>query len=409
MNEPERPVTPVAGPAGPPDDSSDDAITPAPRNEPERTVTPVTDLAGLPDDSSYDATTSAPGPTVSSTGSNHLGDPYRKDKISKEEDLPSNPAQWNRCATSEKVGRFIFDFGKFQSGSNVTYTQFLHLRVIWIEHKAEILAKDTTRGIWLRDEYYTRARQLLASWIDWRVYLDSFQVPKNNLHTLFVANNAFWLTRHHIPESISPITKDRRREYPPTNDEQTVNSALVDFLEALTIRHVENASWNIERKAFELGDKKDEGYEARVDGLLRRQSDGRVLAILEVKPCVRCHHQVDIRMQESAQMAAWISSYPDNSSTQTSANFTRLLVSQDRHQIFLTFATFDKSYVAYVSGNLKAKVRQSNGSDSNPFLKMNEFGPFDTKSESHMRCLGYYILAFTLQECGERDGADVAE
>ena len=74
-------------------------------------------------------------------------------------------------------------------------------------------------------------------------------------------------------------------------------------------------------------------------------------------------------------------------------------MSQDRHQIFLTFATYDKNYVDYVSGNLTAEVGQSKESGSNPFLKMNEFGPFNTTIESHMRCLGYYILAFTLQEC----------
>jgi len=375
MSEPEGTVTPAAAPAA----SAGDAITQAPG-------------PAVP--------APAPGPTVPTTGHNRSDDPFQKDNTSEKETLPRNPAQWNRRAMSEKVGRFLFDFDEFQSGSNVTYNQFLHLRAIWIERKADILAEDTTRRIWLRDEYYTRARQLLASWMDWRVYLNSFQVPENNLHTLFAANGAFWLVRNYqlkadkgpensgmtpkvwmrspirtrgflnrvrelnstpsgrprsqtnerdshktplaqlkslfffddgspfgttrtdIPESVSPITKDRRGEYPPTKDEQIVNRALVYFLEAVTMRHVENADWDIERMAFKLADKKDKGYEARVDGLLRRPSDGRVLAILEVKPCVRLHRKVDIRMQESAQMAAWISSDPDNSSTQTSANFT---------------------------------------------------------------------------------------
>jgi hypothetical protein len=34
-------------------------------------------------------------------------------------------------------------------------------------------------------------------------------------------------------------------------------------------------------------------------------------------------------------------------------------VSQDRHEVFLTFATFDKDYVEYVSGNLDAEVGSS--------------------------------------------------
>jgi hypothetical protein len=78
-------------------------------------------------------------------------------------------------------------------------------------------------------------------------------------------------------------------------------------------------------------------------------------------------------------------------------------VSQDRDQVFLTLATFDKKYVEYVSGTLNAKVKSSGESNPGPFLRMTEFGPFLTNNKSHMKCLGYYILAFTLQECGQRD------
>jgi hypothetical protein len=83
-------------------------------------------------------------------------------------------------------------------------------------------------------------------------------------------------------------------------------------------------------------------------------------------------------------------------------------VSQNRHEI-LTFATFDKDYVEYVSGNLDAEVGSSKGSNSGPFLRMNEFGPFATTNKSHMKCLGYYVLAFTLQECAETDGRGVTK
>ena len=79
----------------------------------------------------------------------------------------------------------------------------------------------------------------------------------------------------------------------------------------------------------------------------------------------------------------------------------RLLVSQDRHEVFLTLATFNKDYVEYVLGNLNAEVKSSKGSTSGPFLRMNEVGPFITTNKSHMKCLGYYVLAFTLQECGD--------
>jgi hypothetical protein len=71
-------------------------------------------------------------------------------------------------------------------------------------------------------------------------------------------------------------------------------------------------------------------------------------------------------------------------------------VSQDRHEVYLTFATFDKDYVEYVSRNLDAEVGPSEESNSGPFLRMNEFGPFDTTNKSHMKCLGYYVLALQI-------------
>jgi hypothetical protein len=84
-------------------------------------------------------------------------------------------------------------------------------------------------------------------------------------------------------------------------------------------------------------------------------------------------------------------------------------VSQDRHEIFLTFATFDKDYIEYVLGNLNVEIGSSEESNPGPFLRMNQFGPFITMNKSHMECLGCYVLAFVLQECMGTGGKDVVE
>ncbi|KAJ5517324.1 hypothetical protein N7527_008884 [Penicillium freii] len=62
------------------------------------------------------------------------------------------------------------------------------------------------------------------------------------------------------------------------------------------------------------------------------------MAIVEVKPFPRDTDPNDsIRMQESAQMAAWICQHPPTPAELTSGSkFSRLLVSQDRHHIYLT-------------------------------------------------------------------------
>ena len=71
-----------------------------------------------------------------------------------------------------------------------------------------------------------------------------------------------------FPEFISPITKDTIAQYPASDDEQTVNAALILFLKAITMHIVTSAAWTLHRKGFRVGEKNDEdkkGYEARVD------------------------------------------------------------------------------------------------------------------------------------------------
>jgi hypothetical protein len=46
-----------------------------------------------------------------------------------------------------------------------------------------------------------------------------------------------------------------------------------------------------------------------------------VMAIVETKACVREAKEADIQMQETAQMAAWISTFPENVESDASTNF----------------------------------------------------------------------------------------
>jgi hypothetical protein len=69
--------------------------------------------------------------------------------------------------------------------------------------------------------------------------------------------------RTDVPESISPITKTTMKQYPSADDEEIVNAALVQFLSTVTMHFVPNAHWTHKRKAFQIGNKKDDnGFEA---------------------------------------------------------------------------------------------------------------------------------------------------
>ncbi|CAG9942422.1 unnamed protein product [Clonostachys rosea f. rosea IK726] len=101
----------------------------------------------------------------------------------------------------------------------------------------------------------------------------------------------------------------------PIEDEQIVNTALLLFLQSLTVHYAElDFTWSLKRYAFVLQDNNDQKvYEAQVDGLLRDNRTNEPKIIVEVKPFIRKAIPAvyaKIRMQETAQMAAWIAMHP---------------------------------------------------------------------------------------------------
>lgn len=67
----------------------------------------------------------------------------------------------------------------------------------------------------------------------------------------------------------------------------------------------------------------------------------------------------------------------------------RLLISQDRHEIYLSVATFDDEYVKYIQGRPTSKEPS--------LLIMQSYGPFPVADKSEMMQLGVYLLAFSCQ------------
>ena len=94
-------------------------------------------------------------------------------------------------------------------------------------------------------------------------------------------------------------------------DEQIVNGALIDFLNAI-IPRASGLVWSDYRHPFNfIINNGLQGFQARVDGVMRAWGRREVLAIAEVKPFSRYKNRSRIRMQESAQMSSWICEYPE--------------------------------------------------------------------------------------------------
>lgn len=103
-------------------------------------------------------------------------------------------------------------------------------------------------------------------------------------------------------------------------DEQLVNVALIAFLGALTLHTPVKGYWSMHRRSFWLcsqangTSQQKEGsriYRADVDGFLKFEDSNVAKAIVEVKPfCRNDTSRTAIRIQESAQMAAWVNESP---------------------------------------------------------------------------------------------------
>ena len=109
------------------------------------------------------------------------------------------------------------------------------------------------------------------------------------------------------PEYITPEpgvpTPFSGRNNQPVKDEQTVNVFLLAFLSALTASSVPfHTRWVAERNTFVYENKVR--FVAKTDGHLR-DCNGETRSLIEVKSRRRVN-DVQIRVQESAQMAAWI-------------------------------------------------------------------------------------------------------
>ncbi|EEP77192.1 predicted protein [Uncinocarpus reesii 1704] len=187
-------------------------------------------------------------------------------------------------------------------------------------------------------------------------------------------------------------------EYEKIDDENIVNIALILLLQAVCLRAPDMGAttWTPQRKAFDFkvpGNGKAKAtdlFSACVDGHLSlgTSDDAPSLAIIEVQ--ARDRKTADPRMQESAQMAAWINSQPDNKTK--SGKYQRLMISQDNRDCFLIIAEYDQDYVDYILQNEvgKKKIKK-------PFMSMQEYGPFQPGAPGHIKHLCYAILAFTQQ------------
>lgn len=71
--------------------------------------------------------------------------------------------------------------------------------------------------------------------------------------------------------------------------------------------------------------------------------------------------------------------------------YRRIIISQDRHEIYITIAEYDGLYIKYLKDELLP------GDDRLALMTMNQYGPWLVDSSRDMERLGEIILALALE------------
>lgn len=379
-------------------------------------------------------------------------------------DLPSSISEWQLANESEGLVGVGIEDGPLVGAGYLSYRRFLTLRVIW----KNISAVSFDPKMFDLDQWMGHATDILKDYQSWHDYNESFngnpdegnfalarvfqaqasQVQSNKIGDKVVfRNNATSssgtsslsddIPRQELEEwpqneyedpssDIDPnINEDWNMEYLESDWEPTIKTALVLFLTAITMSVPDlGVEWVMCRKTLTTKFYGDiVKYKVHVDAFLKGKDDDVARVLVDVREPrrsepTRIEMTSEIRIQESAQMVAWMMTSPDRPQRQVyptslyaqlvsmirslhlslylliPAN-RRIIISQDKDEIFLIFAEYGKAYTRYLDSIGEANIHSI---DPKSFLTMYEVGPFNTNHQPAMSKLGAIILALVLRD-----------
>ncbi|PLN86610.1 hypothetical protein BDW42DRAFT_158119 [Aspergillus taichungensis] len=358
--------------------------------------------------------------------------------------VPKTRTQWQAQVDLLGLGTQTIHDIQLKSASHVSREQFLLLRVLWNSRHSSRLLSFFDLKQWLPD-----AKEKLENLSSWKTYCRSFTSPipqgtfaparhyqlevsktvQSDFKSDVVFTPKIYMTRSKMQAAQLPIRQpdftaatppskptqgfetpyvdeeedtsspgsssmpasrwsaiksDEEFMFPRTKDEQIVNTALLVFLDSITLHFNLSVSWSLHRMPL-IAEFTNANFEARTDGYLADRS-GDIKAIIEVKPVLRGNKGPQIRIQESHQIVAGLlEDY--KSPIPARRKKPRIIISQDRQEIFISVAQYNDEYIKYL---------QTGDVSSDPFMVMHEFGPWNTNDDFAMSELGPIILAISL-------------
>ncbi|KAJ6190835.1 hypothetical protein N7519_000856 [Penicillium mononematosum] len=266
--------------------------------------------------------------------------------------VPKTASEWERVARKlRSQNPILHTLSKVNPASKLTPLDFAAMRALWPEIEA-LKAEEAYHDFPELQAYLRQAQNHGTDAVDRDI--GAFLLVRESQKQI-PSESAEWLERLESDsvemQTSRPETRKKRNTSPPdqystasgsgaemvdTKDEQLVNDALLLFLGAVLVYQPElKCQWTAHGSPFSTAVFGSNKMIAHTDGYL--EANGEVFAIVE-----------ELLWQETDEMIAWI--MHDEKHGRKCEPRRRLIVSQDNHEIFLTVATYDRRYLAYLKG-----------------------------------------------------------
>ncbi|PYH54613.1 uncharacterized protein BO96DRAFT_501832 [Aspergillus niger CBS 101883] len=283
--------------------------------------------------------------------------------------------QWDSAETIHKIqGKSLRAWPDLRSGSKVSIEQFLLSRVLCPPRRGPSQLVNGQFGI--TPALLTRAKNLLQMIPSYQLYLQN--IGGNNWAD--PALGPFGPVLRLQAEIRAGWAKGGGKQ----TDEDTVNAAFIELLNALTSLVPTTDSWwrTTKRRLTFTGLRN--GYVAITDGQFEVKATEEIRTPIECKGREREKLNARITMQEVAELVAWVKEYPD-ARISPPVRF-RPLAGQCGQEIFLESLEYGQDWIKYIRQGQKA---------GNSFANLHSYGPYDMNKVSDMRLLAPVIVAMS--------------